>query len=63
MKNSKLEDKLKDKRNRFFGAELLRMLIENKKYWMIPMLLILFLFGLLILASNSPIAPFIYTLW
>lgn len=63
MNKPKLEDQLKDKRNRSFGAELLQMLLENKKYWMIPMLLILFLFGFLVLATNSPLAPYIYTLW
>jgi hypothetical protein len=65
--NSKIMDKLKDKlqqkQNRSLLFEILHMLLENKKYWMIPMLLIFFLFGLLVLATNSPLAPFIYTLW
>ena len=40
----------------FFGA--------RKKYWLIPLVLVLLAFGLLIvLTSGSAIAPFIYTLF
>ncbi len=36
----------------------------HKRWWMLPMLFTLFLFGaLLILAQSSAIAPFIYTLF
>lgn len=64
----------KDPRNEFEAAgneeelslfqEFLLMLRENKKYWMIPLLLLLLGFGLLVvLSSKSAIAPFIYTLF
>ncbi|MBF0501982.1 MAG: hypothetical protein HQM09_17720 [Candidatus Riflebacteria bacterium] len=37
---------------------------ENKKYWLIPLILALLLFGALILFSSGSIAaPFIYTLF
>ena len=36
----------------------------NKKYWILPIVVILFLLGLLmIFAQNSAVAPFIYTLF
>lgn len=36
----------------------------RKKYWMLPAILVLLLFGLLIvLSSGSAIAPFIYTIF
>jgi hypothetical protein len=36
----------------------------RKKFWMIPIILILLLFGaLIVLTSGSAIAPFIYTLF
>ena len=36
----------------------------RKKFWMLPIILILLLFGVLIvLTSGSAIAPFIYTLF
>ena len=35
----------------------------NKKWWLTPILLVLLLFGLLIMASGTAVAPFIYTLF
>lgn len=37
---------------------------ERKKWWLVPLILILLIFGVLIvLSSGSAIAPFIYTLF
>jgi hypothetical protein len=37
---------------------------ERKKYWMLPIIIVLMLFGsLLIFAQGSAVAPFIYTLF
>ena len=45
-------------------GELFEFLWKAKRWWLIPMLIILLIFGaLLIFASSSPIAPFIYTLF
>lgn len=45
-------------------GELFEFLWKAKRWWLIPMLIILFAFmGILIFASSSPIAPFIYTLF
>jgi len=45
-------------------GELLSFFWTNKRWWLIPMLVTLFLFGvLIILAQSSAIAPFIYTLF
>ena len=45
-------------------GELLTFLWKNKMWWMIPMVVVLFLLGILIvLAQNPVIAPFIYTLF
>ena len=46
----------------FFG-ELWEFLRDNKKWWLLPILLVLLLFGLLILLSGTGVAPFIYTLF
>ena len=47
-----------------FIKEFLEFLKERKKYWLIPILGILVLFGgLIILGQGSPIAPFIYSLF
>lgn len=36
---------------------------ERKKWWLLPMIVLLLLMGVLILASGSAVAPFIYTLF
>jgi hypothetical protein len=44
--------------------ELWGFLTERKKYWLIPIIIILILFAVLIVfTSGSAIAPFIYTLF
>lgn len=45
-------------------GELLQFFIQNKWWWITPMLFVLLLFGLLIVfAQGSAVAPFIYTLF
>jgi hypothetical protein len=45
-------------------GELLSFFWNNKRWWLVPMLVTLFLVGVLIvLAQSSAIAPFIYTLF
>ena len=45
-------------------GELLAFLKARKKMWLLPLLLVMALFGaLLILAQTSAVAPFIYTLF
>jgi hypothetical protein len=47
-----------------FLAELWLFLKVRKKFWLLPIILVmLVLGGLLILAQGSVIAPFIYTLF
>jgi hypothetical protein len=47
-----------------FLAEFWAFLRERKKFWLLPILLILCLFGgLIILSQGSAVAPFIYTLF
>ena len=44
--------------------DLIRMLIERKKWWLAPILFFLLLLGsLIVLTEGSAIAPFIYTLF
>lgn len=45
-------------------AEFWRFLSQEKKYWLVPIVVIFVLFGLLIVFSqSSAVAPFIYTLF
>lgn len=44
-------------------SELWHFLANNKKWWMLPLLVLMLLFGLLVMLSGSAAAPFIYTLF
>ena len=41
-------------------SELLAMLKENKKYWLLPIIILLLIFGLLLIIANPAITPFLY---
>jgi hypothetical protein len=40
-----------------------RLLRHNKKWWLLPIILVLVILGALLLASGTAAAPFIYTLF
>jgi hypothetical protein len=47
-----------------FLGELWEYIKVRKKFWMLPILLLLLLFGgLIILAEGSAVAPFIYAIF
>lgn len=47
-----------------FLKELLMYMGARKKFWLLPILIVMLLLGgLLILAQGSAVAPFIYTLF
>ena len=47
-----------------FLKDLWGFLKERKKFWLLPIIIILLLFGVLIvLTSGTAIAPFIYTVF
>jgi uncharacterized protein DUF5989 len=47
-----------------FLAELWAFLRVRKKFWLLPIVIVMLLMGaLLVLAQGSAIAPFIYTLF
>lgn len=45
-------------------AELWRYMRARKKFWLLPILLVMLLLGaLLVVAKGSAVAPFIYTIF
>jgi len=47
-----------------FLREFFRFLRARKKYWMVPVILVLVLLGgLLVVVKGSAVAPFLYTLF
>jgi drug/metabolite transporter superfamily protein YnfA len=49
-------------RGGFFG-ELWGFMRQNKKWWLMPIVVVLVLVGLLVILSGTALAPFIYTLF
>ncbi|MDH3745134.1 MAG: DUF5989 family protein [Acidobacteriota bacterium] len=62
MSKSEFEQEAGAKRESFL-REFVHFLGDNKKWWMIPILLVLLLVGALLIAGGSGVAPFIYTLF
>tara|TARA_E500000178_G_scaffold353400_1_gene419237 strand:+ start:2237 stop:2389 length:153 start_codon:yes stop_codon:yes gene_type:complete len=47
-----------------FLKEFFSFLKERKKYWLLPIIIVLALFGaLIVLSQGSVVAPFIYTIF
>jgi hypothetical protein len=47
-----------------FLSELIAFLRQSKRFWLVPILVVMGLFGvMLIIGQSSAVAPFIYTLF
>ncbi len=47
-----------------FLVELWQFIRARKKFWLVPLILVLLVFGgLMLLAQGSAIAPFVYTIF
>jgi hypothetical protein len=44
-------------------CEVAHFLAQNKKWWLLPILVVLLLLGVLVLLGGTGVAPFIYTLF
>jgi hypothetical protein len=60
---SEFEKAASETRRRGLLGDFWDFLRQNKKWWLLPIVLMLFLLGLLIFMSGSALAPFIYTLF
>ncbi len=61
--SSKFEEAAAKGGQQGFLGETWSFLKENKKWWLLPIVAVLILFGVLVLLSGSAVAPFIYTLF
>jgi fluoride ion exporter CrcB/FEX len=57
------EQMARNKRESSFIGELWTLMREKKKYWLMPIIVVLLLLGLLVFLSGTAVAPFIYTLF
>ncbi|MES2905690.1 MAG: DUF5989 family protein [Pseudomonadota bacterium] len=47
-----------------FFAEFWEFLRERKKFWLLPLIILMLIFGgLIVLTKGSAVAPFIYTIF
>lgn len=44
-------------------SEFYQFLMQNKKFWLVPILFVMLLLSVLIFFSGSAVAPFVYTLF
>lgn len=63
MSEEKDFEKLSQQKRSSLAGEFIEFLKHNKKWWLLPILLILLGLGLLVLLSSSAVAPFIYPLF
>jgi uncharacterized membrane protein HdeD (DUF308 family) len=61
-KNIKFEMLAREKRNTLI-VEFLEFLKHNKKWWLLPIAIILLVMGLLAMLSSSAVSPFLYPLF
>lgn len=46
-----------------FVADLLQFVLQSGKWWLIPTVLVLVLFGVILILGGTSAAPFIYSLF
>ena len=59
----RFEDVAKSQRKRGTFGELWQFMRHTKKWWLLPIIVILLAFGVLMALSGTAAAPFIYTLF
>jgi len=50
-------------KNPGFWKDLVSFLMQNKKWWLVPVVVVTLLVGVLIVLGSTAAAPFIYTLF
>ena len=50
-------------RNPGFWKDLISFLMQNKKWWLLPVVIVTLLVGVLIILGSTAAAPFVYTLF
>ena len=61
-KKESFEEAGSDK-NRGLLSEIFAMLGQNKKYWLLPIILVLIVIGVLLILGGTALAPLIYPLF
>ena len=62
-RQNEFEKMVKESNETSFVGELWALVRAKKKYWLIPIIIVLLGLGLLVVLSGTAAAPFIYTLF
>jgi hypothetical protein len=62
-KQSEFEKAAAERQHAGFVSELWSFMKENKKWWLLPLIIALLVFAALIFLSGTGVAPFIYQIW
>ena len=62
-KQSEFEKAAAEQPRTSFVSELWSFMKENKKWWLLPLIIALLVFAALIFLSGTGVAPFIYQIW
>lgn len=57
------DDIARERRNSGLASEVWHFVVTNKKWWLMPIIVVLVMFGALVFLSGTAAAPFIYTLF
>ena len=60
---SEFEKAAADSESESLVSEFLSFLAHNKKWWLLPIVIVMLFLGVLIFLSSTAAAPFIYTLF
>lgn len=60
---AKFEEAAKTNQRTGMAAEFIYFLKHSKKWWLLPIVVVLVVFGVLVFLSGTAAAPFIYTLF
>ena len=60
---NEFENAARDNSRKSLAAEFWHFLRHSKKWWLLPIIVVIFLFGVLVFLSSTAAAPFIYTLF
>lgn len=51
------------KKNTSFAGDVVAFLVQNRKWWLVPIVLVIALVGVLVALGGTAAAPFIYSLF
>ncbi len=61
-RDTQLRELARERQSNIF-VELVSLAMRRKKYWLLPVILVLLLFGVLVVVSGTAAAPLIYSIF